>query len=170
MRRDVRVQRFYPHPPALVWRALTEPELLAAWLMPNDFRAEVGHRFTFRTDPAPGFDGIVHAEVLAIDPLRLLELSWRGGPLDTRVSFRLKEAIVFAHPGTSLVIEHTGFEGVQAILTSLILQAGWASMRRKTLGPLLDRLARGGPMTPEKPAHKSRGLWYVLAKVFAPSA
>ena len=42
--------------PAKVWRALTEPELVAAWLMPNDLRAEVGHRFTFRAQPMPGGD------------------------------------------------------------------------------------------------------------------
>jgi len=40
-----------PHPPAKVWRALTEPELLAAWLMANDMRALVGHRFTFKQQP-----------------------------------------------------------------------------------------------------------------------
>jgi hypothetical protein len=27
--------------------------------MRNDIRPDVGHRFTFQTDPAPGFDGIV---------------------------------------------------------------------------------------------------------------
>jgi len=40
-----------PHPHAKVWRALTEPELLAAWLMANDMRALVGHRFTFKQQP-----------------------------------------------------------------------------------------------------------------------
>ncbi len=37
-----------PHPPAKVWRALTEPELLAAWLMVNNMRPLVGHSFTFK--------------------------------------------------------------------------------------------------------------------------
>lgn len=40
-------------PAETLWRALTDSELLATWLMPNDFRAEVGHRFTMTTDPAP---------------------------------------------------------------------------------------------------------------------
>jgi uncharacterized protein YndB with AHSA1/START domain len=31
-----------PHPPAKIWRALTEPELLAAWLMVD--RQMVGER------------------------------------------------------------------------------------------------------------------------------
>lgn len=46
------VEREIRHPPEKVWRALTESELIASWLMPNDFWAEVGHRFTFRTRPA----------------------------------------------------------------------------------------------------------------------
>ncbi|MEQ4718480.1 SRPBCC domain-containing protein [Nonomuraea sp. B19D2] len=43
-----------------MWRALTEPELVARWLMPNDFKPQVGHRFTFTTEPKPqvGFDRI----------------------------------------------------------------------------------------------------------------
>src|SRR5262249_37620569 len=64
--RAIRLDEFLAHPPARVWRALTDPDLLARWLMPNDFRPAAGHRFTFRTDPRPGFDGIVHCEVLTL--------------------------------------------------------------------------------------------------------
>jgi uncharacterized protein YndB with AHSA1/START domain len=63
----IRTDSFFPHPPEKVWRALTDPELLACWLMPNDFEPWIGHQFTFRTDPVPvhGFDGIVRCETLA---------------------------------------------------------------------------------------------------------
>jgi uncharacterized protein YndB with AHSA1/START domain len=57
---ELRLEATYPHPPERVWQAITDPRALEAWLMPNDFRPVVGHTFTFRTDPAPGFDGIVH--------------------------------------------------------------------------------------------------------------
>jgi uncharacterized protein YndB with AHSA1/START domain len=46
------VEYSFPQPPAHVWRALTEPELLAAWLMPNDIAPVVGHKFNFRTQAA----------------------------------------------------------------------------------------------------------------------
>lgn len=69
-----------PHPPAKVWRALTEPELLAAWLMANDMRPTVGHSFTFKQQPMPWWDGIVHCEVLEIDLHKRLRYSWRSGP------------------------------------------------------------------------------------------
>jgi len=55
----IHVDQFLSHPPERVWRALVDPELLAAWLMPTDFAPVVGHRFTFRASPieATGFSG-----------------------------------------------------------------------------------------------------------------
>ena len=84
--RAIRLDEFVAHPPAKVWRALTEPELMARWLMPNDFRLEVGHRFTFTTEPkkAVGFDGIVHCEVLEFEAEAAADQLERpqGGRLD----------------------------------------------------------------------------------------
>ena len=34
-----------PEPRDKVWRALTEQDLLAKWLLPNDIRPEVGAKF-----------------------------------------------------------------------------------------------------------------------------
>ncbi|MEM9381050.1 MAG: SRPBCC domain-containing protein [Planctomycetota bacterium] len=138
----VRVERTYPHPPEHVWRALTEPELLARWLMPNDFEPRVGHRFTFRTDPGPGFDGIVRCEVLElVEPERLV-LSWRGGPLDTRVQFELRPE----GASTRLIMEHTGFRGLRARLVQRILAIGCRTLYGRRLPALLDEV-RGGEET-----------------------
>jgi uncharacterized protein YndB with AHSA1/START domain len=104
-----------PRPPEKVWRALTEPALLAAWLMENDIRPVVGHRFTLRAQPMPGWDGVVHCEVLEVEPHRRLRYSWRGGSdqlegyggrLDTTVTFTLTPT---ASGGTLLRLEHDGF-------------------------------------------------------------
>jgi uncharacterized protein YndB with AHSA1/START domain len=104
-----------PDPPEKVWRALTEPELVARWLMPNDIKPEVGHRFTFRAAPVPGWDGIVHCEVLVVEPHRRLRYSWRGGsdklkeygaPLDTVATWTLTPT---ASGGTHLRLDHDGF-------------------------------------------------------------
>jgi uncharacterized protein YndB with AHSA1/START domain len=35
----------FPHAPAKLWRALTQPHLIAEWLMKNDFQLVPGHRF-----------------------------------------------------------------------------------------------------------------------------
>jgi len=101
-------------PPAKVWRALTEPGLLAAWLMPNDIRPEVGTRFTFQAQPDTGGDAI-ECEVLTAEPHRLLRYSWRSRDadrdaldraLDTVVTFVLTET---ATGGTHLHLVHDGF-------------------------------------------------------------
>ena len=139
MKHSIIKTEIYPHPPERVYRALTDREALAAWLMPNDFEAKVGHHFTFRTDPAPGFDGIVRCEVLELDPPRRVAYSWRGGPLDTVVRFTLEPV----PGGTRLRFEHTGFEGVRPLLISLLMRSGWKKMFRRLLPAVLDRFAHG---------------------------
>lgn len=121
MKREIRVRMTYPHPPEAVWEALTDPVAIADWLMPNDFLPKVGHRFTMRTKPAPGFDGTVHCEVLVIDKPRRLSYSWKGGGIDTVVTFTLERI----KNGTALMLEQTGFQGLRAIAISYILEKGW---------------------------------------------
>ena len=48
--RSVVVEREIPHPPEKIWRALTQPHLIEEWLMKNDFKPAVGHRFNLRGD------------------------------------------------------------------------------------------------------------------------
>lgn len=134
----VRVDRVYPHSRDLVWRAITDAELLGRWLMPNDFEPRPGHRFTFTTEPGPGFDGIVHCEVLELEERESMTWSWRGGPLDTRVAFTLEDAA----GGTRLVMEHTGFRGLKARLVQRILSIGCRTIYGKRLPAALDDLAR----------------------------
>ncbi|SIM44142.1 SRPBCC family protein [Micromonospora cremea] len=124
-RGTIRVDQFLPHPPAKVWRALTDPDLIARWLMQTDFVPVVGHRFTFRTDPRPGFDGIVRCEVLDLDPQRLLRWSWRGGSLDTVVTWTLAAE----GRGTRLFLEHSGFDPDDPLQqrTYALLDGGWRS-------------------------------------------
>ena len=62
-----------PHAPAKIWRALTEPELLAEWLLPVvDLNLTPGAAFTFRRDPLPGWDGTVNCRVLEVDAPRMM--------------------------------------------------------------------------------------------------
>jgi uncharacterized protein YndB with AHSA1/START domain len=48
--RSVVVEREMPYPPEKIWRALTQPHLIEEWLMKNDFKPVVGHRFNLRGD------------------------------------------------------------------------------------------------------------------------
>jgi uncharacterized protein YndB with AHSA1/START domain len=80
----LRFKRRLPHPPAKVWRALAEPEHLAAWF-PTTVEGELTPgatlRYNFREMNLPGFEG----KVLACDPPRLLEFDWG----DERLRFEL---------------------------------------------------------------------------------
>ena len=113
MNKVIKHQFFFPHPKETVWEYLTNSELLAQWLMKNDFVPVVGHNFQFRTNaiPALDFDGICHCQVLEIVPFEKLSYSWKGGPgngdfvLDTIVVWKL----VSIEGGTNLSLEHSGF-------------------------------------------------------------
>jgi uncharacterized protein YndB with AHSA1/START domain len=109
--RTVVIEREMPHPPEKVWRALTQPALIAEWLMKNDFRAEVGHSFSLRTDPMPHWDGVVDCEVLVVEPLRCLSYTWNtsgpGGGVGLRTVVTL--TLTATTGGVRLRLEQSGF-------------------------------------------------------------
>lgn len=125
----IELDEFLPYPPATVWRALTEPELIAGWLMENDFAPIVGHRFRMRGIPVPavGFSGRVASEVLAIDPERELSISWSdadgGNALASVVTFILRAE----GTGTRLFLRHAGFDANDPAQLSAhrIMSGGW---------------------------------------------
>jgi uncharacterized protein YndB with AHSA1/START domain len=96
------------HPPEKVWRALTEPALLAEWLLPAiGFELKAGAAFTFKTQPYPGWDGSVDCRFLEIEALRKLSYTWVvGGMLDTVVTFTLTPTA----SGTRLSLVQSGFK------------------------------------------------------------
>lgn len=136
MKRSLKLEAFYPYPQERVWRALTNTQALNIWLMPNDFAPNVGHKFNFRTKPAPGFDGVVHCEVLELNEPSRLAFSWRGGPVDTVVSFDLEAA----KNGTNLRFEQKGFNGLQAIFVSFLLGRGWKKMFSNSLPKVIENI------------------------------
>ena len=109
--RSVVVEREMPHPPEKVWRALTQNPLLEAWLMKNDFRPVVGHRFNFRAAPMPHWNGVVDCEVLVVEPRERLSYSWNAsgdeaaGGLKTVVTWTLTPTT----GGTQVRMEQSGF-------------------------------------------------------------
>jgi uncharacterized protein YndB with AHSA1/START domain len=111
--------------------------------MLNDFKPVVGHRFTFRTEPVPrqGFDGIAGCQVLAMEPPRLLRLGWRGGTLDTTVTWRL----VPEGTGTRFLITHDGFDEADPAQQAAmkILGGGWHGHLIGRLLGVLDSGADG---------------------------
>jgi uncharacterized protein YndB with AHSA1/START domain len=105
--RAVVVEREFPHPPEKIWRALTQPHLIEEWLMKNDFKPAVGHRFNLRGD----WGGVLDCEVLAIEPDRTLSYTWNFTHDDA--AFNLRSVVTFtltpSGTGTHLRMEQSGF-------------------------------------------------------------
>ena len=98
------------HPPEKVWRALTDPILLAEWLLPTvDFKLEQGAAFSLKAPPQPGWDGTVSCRFTEIEAQRKLSYTWVVGDLDTVVTF----TITPTESGTHLSLVQTGFKPEQ---------------------------------------------------------
>jgi uncharacterized protein YndB with AHSA1/START domain len=98
--RTVIVEREFAHPPEKLWRALTQPHLIAEWLMANDFAPQLDHRFKLEADW-----GVVDCQVVTIEPHRTLAYSWAALGLDSVVTWTLTPTAA----GTHLRMEQTGF-------------------------------------------------------------
>jgi uncharacterized protein YndB with AHSA1/START domain len=99
--RSVIVEREIAFPPEKIWRALTQPHLIAEWLMSNDFKPELNHRFNFCADW-----GAVDCQVLAIEPNRTLSYTWAAFGLESTVIWTLTPT----GSGTHLRMEQSGFQ------------------------------------------------------------
>ena len=122
------------HPPEKVWRALTDPVLLAEWLLPVvDLKLEPRAAFTFKTQPYPGWDGIVNCRILEIEAHRKLSYTWGVPFLDTVVTFTLTPTA----SGTRLSLVQSGFKPDQKRNVNGA-RYGWKMMG----GKLVDLLAR----------------------------
>ena len=93
-------ERETSYPLEKIWRALTQPDLIEQWLMKNDFKPVVGHRFTLRGDW-----GAVDCEVLAVGPNKTLSHTWAAMGLESVVTWTLTATST----GSRLRMEQSGF-------------------------------------------------------------
>ena len=112
---SVIVEREVPHPPERIWRALTQPHLIEEWLMTNDFRPDVDHRFNLRADW-----GVVDCRVLSVEPNRTLSYTWASHDLESVVTWTLTPTST----GTHLRMEQSGFRPDQELYYQGA-KAGW---------------------------------------------
>lgn len=103
------VERELPHPPEKIWRALTQSSLMEAWLLANDFRPVVGHKFKLRNQPMPQWDGVIDSEVLVVEPPTRLAYRWVALGVDTVVTWTLTPRA----GGTHVRMEQSGFKPEQ---------------------------------------------------------
>ena len=122
------------HSPEKVWRALTDPVLLADWLLPVvNHKLEPEAAFTFQAEPQPDWDGIVNCRFREIEAQRKLSWAWVVGDIDTVVTFTLTPTA----SGTRLSLVQSGFKPDQKKEFGGA-RYGWNMMG----GKLVDLLAR----------------------------
>jgi len=126
--KSVVVEREMPHPPEKLWRALTQPHLIAEWLMKNDFAPVVGHRFNLRGE----WGGVLDCEVLVVEPNKELAYTWNHAADDP--AFSLQSVVTFTltptSAGTRLRMEQAGFRPDQRQAFGGA-NAGWQQMFAK---------------------------------------
>ena len=98
--RSVVVEREIPHRPEKIWRALTQPHLIGEWLMTNDFKPVVNHRFSLTANW-----GAVDCQVQTVEPNKTLSYTWDTKDLRSVVTWSLTPTSA----GTLLRMEQSGF-------------------------------------------------------------
>ncbi len=111
--KSVVIERDLAHPPEKIWRALTQPHLIAEWLMQNDFKPAMGHRFNLRTQAYGDWNGVIDCEVLAIEPNKTLSYTWESGNGPLRVTTVVTWTLTPTDTGTHLRMEQSGFRSDQ---------------------------------------------------------
>ena len=150
---DIRIVRDYPYPPAKVWHAVTDPELIPLWTAtgaggrPEGFATTVGTKFRFVAKPKPGWSGVVDCEVLEVNEPSLLRYSWAdgGGGDVTEVAYRLEPHA----GGTRFIYEHTGFTGVGGVFMAKLLGHVRRKMLNVGLPAVLNDLGDDGALRPD---------------------
>jgi len=143
------VDEVFPHAPEVLWKTLTNGELMARWLMaPTGFAALAGTRFTFQTTPGGAWDGVIHCQVLEAIPNQRLVYAWRGGhpentgygaPLDTVVTWSLTQV----ENGTRLRLVHSGFVTPQNDSAHQSMGEGWKKVVAK-VGAIASETSNAG--------------------------
>jgi uncharacterized protein YndB with AHSA1/START domain len=106
---SVEIGRFYPHPPEQVWQALTDPNLVAQWLMPSAgfAAAEAGTHFVFAIPTQP--PGEIACEVLAVRSGEHLTLSWVDLRATRPARWMVDWTVHLHGRGIRFLLRHSGF-------------------------------------------------------------
>lgn len=115
----IRIEHVYKAPPARVWRALTEPEMLARWWVKGDVRPVVGHAFLLDM----GKWGMQRCQVVEVEPERRLAYRFATETINTTITWLLAPE----GTGTRLTLIQSGFDMDSPLSRSALegMAPGW---------------------------------------------
>ncbi|TJY39580.1 SRPBCC domain-containing protein [Cohnella pontilimi] len=121
-----------------LWSALTDSNKLAKWVsniqtgqaMENDFKAVVGHRFQFRTQPTEWWDGIIEGEVLIVDAPNRVAYTWASGGEKHTVTWTLEN---LGDGKVNLHLEQSGLSNEPALNGAKYGWSKWCGELQKVL-------------------------------------
>lgn len=117
-------------PREAVWRYFEDPDLLAAWLMRNNFSGNVGEPFQFFARPSNDWDGVLYCKLVEFDPPHKVAYTWDANDIDgeTLVVIELFEEA----DGTRIRLIHTNFDQAARDVDEIVRRhdAGWTDHLR----------------------------------------
>jgi uncharacterized protein YndB with AHSA1/START domain len=125
MQKEIKQTWYFKQSPEEIWEYLTKPKLLSQWLMDNNIKPIVGHKFQFTFTPKPDskYEGVVNCEVLEAIPFTKLSYSWNGSTKDKRNFTSIVEwTLIPKEKGTELQLLHKGLNMPEDILNHT---SGW---------------------------------------------
>ncbi|MBI2421920.1 MAG: SRPBCC domain-containing protein [Candidatus Hydrogenedentes bacterium] len=147
----VDISGWYKVPRAWVWRLVSDRDVLAAWLLPNDFEPVAGRHFQFQGEPTRKWRGFIECEVLELVPEKRLVLSWREMPHHTpsKVSFLITES---TQNDFRLRLLHEGFDHTMGLLNGLFYrqryQTGWRRHFKLHIPKIIEHWQQHGEQAP----------------------
>ena len=166
MHRTIYIKCHLPNNPEQVWQAITDPQMLGKWFMPNDFEPVIGHEFTFRKPPQKGWDGVTYCRVTELEPLHKVAYTYRGSAsgektlacagvqseladsvakgIFTELDTILRFTLTPEPQGTCMVLEHSGYKGLKLVIVSFVMGMGWKKLIRTKLPLVLEQIRKKG--------------------------
>jgi len=127
-RNSFRLTIHYPHPPSLVWRAITEPAALGTWFMPMEIEPHVGGAVSLEHTGRPGSER-AHGVVTVFDIDAVLEYRFPDAGREQWPESVMRFELVPDGAGCTLVF-------TQTLAPHVLVREAWA------------HLQVGGPGTP----------------------
>lgn len=116
-----------------LWVAMTDSNKLSKWIAENDFKAVVGHRFQFRTQPVGGWNGVIEGEVLVVKEPHELSYTWGIPGEEHTITWTLRD---LENGQVNLHLEQTGISNAQGLKGAEYGWGKWSGELEKVLANL----------------------------------